>query len=229
MFQTLSRNRRYLVPGALLIAVLLLPLLVWLGAPLVRTDVVAEPFPFSVPDEDTVAGLNPDEAAAVMAGLLSAVEDPALLDDLSDAQLATLEETMMGVADRMGEHSAVEEMPGGAAAWRVVAAGTFVDADSFHQGSGSATIYAQGVDRILRLEAFMVTNGPDLHVLLVENIAGTSRESIGAYVDLGALKGNVGDQNYALPADVDLSLYSGVLIYCLPFHVVFATAPLSAP
>jgi hypothetical protein len=46
------------------------------------------------------------------------------------------------------------------------------------------------------------------------------------YIDLGFLKGNIGDQNYDLPAGVDLSQYNSVVIYCLPFHVVFSTATL---
>ena len=43
-------------------------------------------------------------------------------------------------------------------------------------------------------------------------------------IHLGALKGNVGNQNYDIPADVDLSEYRSVVIYCVPFHVVFSTA-----
>ena len=106
----------------------------------------------------------------------------------------------------------------------IVAQGEFVDADSAHQGSGTATIFQQGDSRILRFENFESTNGPDLHVLLVENIAGTRSEELGNYIDLGQLKGNIGSQNYDIPADVDLSQYSGVMIYCMPFHVVFSTA-----
>jgi hypothetical protein len=49
------------------------------------------------------------------------------------------------------------------------------------------------------------------------------------YVDLGSLKGNRGSQNYDIPPDVDIT--SGewtVVIYCVPFHVIFATAALGA-
>jgi hypothetical protein len=48
-------------------------------------------------------------------------------------------------------------------------------------------------------------------------------------VELGQLKGNVGNQNYEIPAEIDLSLYQSVVIYCLPFQVVFSTATLDAP
>jgi hypothetical protein len=45
---------------------------------------------------------------------------------------------------------------------------------------------------------------------------------------LRALKGNKGDQNYELPADVDLAKYQAVTIWCQRFSVNFATAPLMA-
>ena len=48
----------------------------------------------------------------------------------------------------------------------------------------------------------------------------------GGSVDLGKLKGNKGNQNYDIPQDVDVSEYKGVLIYCVPFKVQFATAQL---
>jgi hypothetical protein len=42
------------------------------------------------------------------------------------------------------------------------------------------------------------------------------------------LKGNIGSQNYEIPADVDVSQYQSVVIYCMPFHVVFSTATLGS-
>ena len=43
---------------------------------------------------------------------------------------------------------------------------------------------------------------------------------------LGSLKGNVGNQNYEIPADADVNALFSVVIYCSPFHVVFSVAPL---
>ncbi|MCI0860900.1 MAG: DM13 domain-containing protein, partial [Chloroflexi bacterium] len=40
---------------------------------------------------------------------------------------------------------------------------------------------------------------------------------------------NIGDQNYELPVDLDLSNYGSVVIWCVPFRVPFNAAPLSAP
>jgi len=52
---------------------------------------------------------------------------------------------------------------------------------------------------------------------------------IAGYFDLGPLKGNIGDQNYDLPADLDLSDFKSVVIWCQPFRVPFNAAPLVAP
>jgi hypothetical protein len=82
---------------------------------------------------------------------------------------------------------------------------------------------------VLRFEDLDVTNGPDLHVILTPVAAASSRDDVHApgYVDLGGLKGNKGDQNYDVPLDLDLEREWTVVIYCVPFHVIFSTAPLS--
>jgi hypothetical protein len=113
----------------------------------------------------------------------------------------------------------------------LVVEGSFVDADSAHRGSGSASIYQlEDGSRVLRFEDFEVTNGPDLHVLLVPTDAQIDRDLLAGttYFDLGKLKGNVGNQNYDVPSDLDLEGPWTVVIYCDPFHVVFSTAQLSA-
>jgi Electron transfer DM13 len=45
--------------------------------------------------------------------------------------------------------------------------------------------------------------------------------------EVAPLKGNIGDQNYALPADLDLDHFASVVIYCRRFNVVFSSAELS--
>ncbi|MCB0192807.1 MAG: DM13 domain-containing protein [Anaerolineae bacterium] len=112
----------------------------------------------------------------------------------------------------------------------VVLQGQFQDADSFHQGSGSATVYQlPDGSHVLRFEDFMATNGPDLHVILTSHPApATHADIMDNYIDLGSLKGNIGNQNYEIPADVDISQYQSVVIYCMPFHVVFSTAALGS-
>jgi hypothetical protein len=83
--------------------------------------------------------------------------------------------------------------------------------------------------RHLRFEDLEVSNGPDLVVYL--SVLGADQGWHDAddaeFVDLGALKGNLGDQNYELPAGVDLSRFRSVVIWCRRFTVGFAVAPIS--
>lgn len=112
----------------------------------------------------------------------------------------------------------------------IIAQGAFYNV--IHAGDGQATIYqlADG-SRILRLQGFQVDNGPDLHVYLVplESVSASVGVEIPGSVDLGALKGNIGDQNYEIPAGLDLSQFKSVVIWCQPFRVPFIAALLTAP
>jgi hypothetical protein len=99
-----------------------------------------------------------------------------------------------------------------------------------HDGSGNASIYrlSDGT-RILRFTNFKTSNGPDVHVYLVAAKDAGDSETVkqAGFVEVGALKGNIGDQNYELPSDLDLNKYRAVTIWCKRFSVNFATAPLN--
>jgi Electron transfer DM13 len=98
-----------------------------------------------------------------------------------------------------------------------------------HPTSGRATIYdaSDGV-RYLRLSDFMTSNGPDVHVVLGRsddsNLNGETIKGDLDHVELGRLRGNQGDQNYDLPASVDLEKYNAAVIFCERFHVIFGLA-----
>ncbi|MDE2635812.1 MAG: DM13 domain-containing protein [Chloroflexota bacterium] len=111
----------------------------------------------------------------------------------------------------------------------VLLMGSFIDIDPIHGAEGSATIYeVPDGNRVLRFEDFRSKNGPDLHVYLSTEAPTSTFAGLGANeIHLGALKGNVGNQNYDVPAEVDLSQYRSVVIYCVPFRVVFSTAAFS--
>lgn len=98
-----------------------------------------------------------------------------------------------------------------------------------HPTRGTAAVHrlADG-SRVLRLTEFETDNGPDLVVWLTRagGDVGPATEP-GSYVDLGGLKGNVGDQNYLLPDDMDLAETPVVLIWCRRFSVPFGSALLS--
>jgi hypothetical protein len=112
---------------------------------------------------------------------------------------------------------ATTEPPGPVA----VAAGEF--ADGAHPTSGTATLIDRpDGTRALTLTGFATDPGPDLRVLLVRDRAGTET---GSAVDLGALKGNKGDQQYTVPPG---SPAGAVVIWCRAFTVAFGTASLTA-
>ena len=124
-------------------------------------------------------------------------------------------------------HMMEEAMP--EAEMSMLLQGSFYDV--IHAGRGDAIVYqlADG-SRILRLQDFEVDNGPDLHVYLVpiNPVPPSIGTEIPSSVDLGALKGNIGDQNYVIPTDLDLGQFQSVVIWCQPFRVPFIAAPLTA-
>ena len=99
-----------------------------------------------------------------------------------------------------------------------------------HESSGDVSIVrTKEGSHVLRFENLKTSNGPDLRVYLVEGSDASNDELIkaGKFVDLGALKGNVGNQNYTVPEDVQLERYQSVSIWCRRFSVNFGAAPLS--
>jgi len=76
--------------------------------------------------------------------------------------------------------------------------------------------------QVLTLTRFETDPGPDLRVYLATDSSATDS------VDLGALRGNVGDQQYEIPDDVDLRRYSTAVIWCRAFSVEFGSARLEA-
>lgn len=116
----------------------------------------------------------------------------------------------------------------GAAGLREVLSGAFHD--GAHETKGTATIYQAADGReVLRLTNFMTSNGPDVHVYLVAAADAQDNATVtnAGFLQLGSLKGNVGDQNYEIPAGTDLSKYRAVTIWCQRFGVNFGTAPLA--
>jgi hypothetical protein len=95
-----------------------------------------------------------------------------------------------------------------------------------HPAVGTAVVLGNGTDqRFLRFEDdFATDNGPDLNVYLVNS----SADGVTDFVDLGDLTGNVGSQNYEIPADVDLDVYDRVYVWCVRFGVGFGSADLMA-
>jgi hypothetical protein len=139
-------------------------------------------------------------------------------------------EALPGAAAPAAEGIPPQEDAGGTemAATRL-AQGRFIGLE--HETIGRAVVLetADG-SRFLRFEDFETSNGPDLLVYLSSKTPGGTDDWYGYdqdFVDLGALKGNVGSQNYELPADVDLDRYGTAVVWCRRFEVGFAAATLS--
>ena len=129
-----------------------------------------------------------------------------------------------------------EEFPGGPAMASIEKEPIAVTKGSFkglaHETKGLASIYqlADG-KRTLRLTEFATSNGPDVHVYLVSTEVEKDNDVVkeAGFIDLGSIKGNIGDQNYDIPADADLNKYRTVSIWCARFGVNFGTAALDPP
>jgi hypothetical protein len=122
-----------------------------------------------------------------------------------------------------------EAMPGppGGASVQPLESGIFYGI--LHPTAGTATIYQmEDGSRVLRLTSFRTSNGPDVHVYMVaaDDAKDIATVEKAGFVDLGVIKGNVGDQNYALGSDLDLGKYRAVSIWCKRFSKNFGAAAL---
>lgn len=190
--------KKTIIIAAVIIAIPAAAFAWWLLSPLFLSTTVEEEFPFSA-TADMPVGMTQTEAEDIMSGMAK----------------VSMEE--------------MEDMPDEMAQAEALASGMFRDADSFHKGSGSATIYRlpDGMGA-LRFENLNVTNGPDLRVLLSTHPDPQNKAELNeaGYLHIGKLKGNRGNQNYEIPPDADLESFGSVIIYCMPFHVIFSVAPL---
>jgi len=118
--------------------------------------------------------------------------------------------------------------PAAAVAPATLAIGSFHS--NAHDTRGmAAVIDVGGGHRVLRLTNFATSNGPDVRVYLVAaaDVQDNSTVKSVDHVELGPMKGNIGDQNYDIPPTVDLATYRTVTIWCKRFGVNFGSAPLA--
>ncbi len=178
---------------------------------------VNEAFPgLTQQQRDAVSNMPPEEKQA----LLDMAKDNR---EMAEQSAVAMIEPASVVPD--AEQAMPPEMP---ASPHEQASGEFNHIDPIHGADGFAKIYALPDGRqILRFEEFRSKNGPDLHVYLSREYPTTTFAGLGEEpLHLGALKGNIGSQNYALPEDIDLEQFRSVVIYCRPFRVVFSSAQL---
>jgi hypothetical protein len=235
-------------------AVIVAAFAIWTLSPLFYNRVVNEPFAAgaapAMADQPTAAamagdGAMADKPADAMAEKpADAMAEPtavamadkptdAMAEKPADAMAEPTADTMAEkpadamaepTADTMADEPTATPAPAGPL---TLVQGSFVSGRTpGHHASGSATIYQlEDGTRVLRLENFDTTNGPDVFVTL--HTAGNPDEDAGEHLQLAPLKGNQGNQNYELPVDLDLSQYHSVVIWCRSFNVVFGYASLA--
>ena len=113
----------------------------------------------------------------------------------------------------------------------VLAEGKFITHEHDTTGSVKILKYSDG-SRILRIENLKTSNGPKLEVWLtdapvIEGLDGWRVFDDGKFINLGALKGNIGSQNYSIPSEINLDEYSSISIWCERFSVSFGAAALN--
>lgn len=179
--------------------------------------------------------LRDRQVAAAFPGL-----DMDLQDDFlalpSDQRLALIEmhntspEMALGmvhVAISESDRAPEDERDMAAETARVLASGEFSTIDALHWGKGTATIYEFADRRILRFEGFTSTRGGDVRVYLSRDPQPRNALELGVdFLNLGRLKGNIGNQNYILPQNHDLSVYRSAVVYCKQFEKVITSARL---
>lgn len=211
-------------PRKMVIGVFLLAFLafaVWTAGPLFYSRQVNEAFPAAQAQSEAMqeAAMQP-QAAPTAQDAMAAKPQPTAAPAIVEPPTA---------APIMAEPTIAVPPTAAPTEPLALSSGSFTRVDAIHRAEGAATIYKLADGKlVLRLENFKATNGPDLFVGLSGHpqprSPGEAHDQ--GYVQLAALKGNEGNQNYELPSDLDLSKFKSVVIYCRAFNVVFSTAEL---
>ena len=233
-------KRRWVIITAVLVLIPALALAWWLGSPLFIDRVVDEPFPRAamavVPDDMTMEQVEEMMEEAEAENVMVEEPMPEMPETPDPAPAAAETTTAPGTAAPPTTAAGTTEAPATTAAATTTTQpagpvllyrGEFVDGDSFHTGSGDVLVYRLEDDSLLlRMEDIEVKNGPNLDVIVTPSPTVTGRDDVRVegHLDLGDLKGNIGSQNYELPADYTPPDEFSVVVFCVPFQVVFASA-----
>ena len=156
---------------------------------------------------------------AVAAGVL--VIAPALIDNKVDEQIVT---GAPASTPRAAGKPDGESQSRGAPERNVqIASGRFSSIAHDSMGKAAVVELPSGA-RKLTLSDFETDPGPDLRLYV--STSDPADGDLGRFRDLGALKGNVGDQQYDLSRDVRIARYSTVVVWYRAFSVAFTSAPL---
>jgi hypothetical protein len=193
----------------LIIAIVVVPLVVYTVSPFFISTEVNEPVPV-LASAEFQRFMNLTEEGRIQAAHNMSQQEKDLITRMSAKENSTVNESIAGQeADTS----------------RNMLSGNFIGVnDGIHDAQGVAKLFSlNDGTSVLRLENFKATNGPDLYVYLATD------KSASDIVNLGRLKGNIGNQNYPIPAGTDLTKYNIALIWCRAFSVLFGSAQLASP
>lgn len=208
----MSRKKAIII--GIVIATVAIPLGIYTALPLLINTEINEPLP-------TVSNGNIDMAAMQQFKDFMEMTEEERIEE--GQQMSNEERDMiMKAAAQTNGTTVNEKMTTIEEDTSTAYAGTFVGVnDGIHNAEGQVKVIKLGDgSNFLRLEDFRSTNGPDLYVYLSTDKGNSD------FVNLGRLKGNIGDQNYKIPEGVDLSKYNTALIWCQAFSVLFGSAEL---
>ena len=193
---------------SIIIAAIVIPLAIYTISPLFLSNVVNEPDPtLAISEFQKYMNLSEEERIEVAKNMTR--EKAMMIGIMAAKQNTTVDENVT--------FPIIEQTPNN------TLTGTFIGiGDGFHNVEGAAKVIpVESGAQILRLENFKATNGPDLYVYL------SNDKSASDFINVGRLKGNVGNQNYEIPIGSDLSKYNTVLIWCRAFSFLFGSAQIT--
>jgi Electron transfer DM13 len=210
-------RKKTMIIVAIAIVAIAIPLVVYTVSPLFINTEINEPLP-------TVNNGNNDAAATREYNRFMEMSEQERRERGHQMRNEERDMIMIGAAQTNGTtfneemSTAIEQEEAS-----IVYVGEFVGVnDGIHNAEGQVKVLKlnDSATNFLRLEDFQATNGPDLYVYL------STDKSASEFVNLGRLKGNVGNQNYEIPEGTDLSKFTTVLIWCQAFSVLFGSAEL---
>lgn len=209
-------NKKVIIVGIIIAAAIAIPVGIYTVSPLLVNTTVDEPFPnLRGGNNNDTAALQEfkefmamsEEERAEKGQHISSEQREMIMKGAAQSEVIIVDDEMTEAMNTNGQASAYT--------------GAFVGVnDGIHNAEGRVVVIPLGDDgrSILRLEDFKSTNGPDLYVYLSTDKAASD------FVNLGRLKGNMGNQNYEIPEGTDFEKYDTVLIWCKAFSVLFGSA-----
>ncbi len=208
-------NKRSIIVVIIIAAAIAIPVGIYTVSPLFINTIINEPLPTSSVSElqkfQEFMSMNSEQERLEKGQQMTTEEKNAILRGAAQTNGNTVNENMTeAAATTLGQTSLLM--------------GKFIGVnDGIHNAEGLAkVIRLDDASMFLRLENFKATNGPDLYVYL------STDNSASDFVNLGRLKGNIGNQNYDIPEGTDFSKYHTVLIWCQAFSVLFGSAKLES-